>query len=178
MFAMFKNRQENLYPMSRDRTFAVLLAVAEAQGKVVDSDPKAGTLRFKMKAGIRPFRCKVKIVANEQGTLASLEGKSDDIWGHGAKIGIENYLDAVDAYIAQHAPAPIGAQGYATTTPQEFDGSVAGQSHLGASGQVAAPATEQKTRKQQRRTKKRMLWYAVQWIFFIGVIILIVSFIG
>lgn len=88
--------RELTYDKEPEATFNDLRRALETVGKVQEADPESFFLRGSTRFGLQKVRLKISIARSDQGSTVSINALADDVWGMGAKKGIERLIRALN----------------------------------------------------------------------------------
>jgi hypothetical protein len=75
-----------------DRATAAMAKV----GKVIEVDPQDRFLRGSTRYGLQKVRLKITIEQDGADSLVTIDALADDVWGKGARSGIEKLRNALE----------------------------------------------------------------------------------
>jgi len=93
--AFGKITQEISYNQSTDKTLEDLKEALSRIGKVKSVDPDALLIKGKTRFGLQTVKIEATINGDDENSVISFVGKSDDIKGVGAKKGLEHLIETM-----------------------------------------------------------------------------------
>ena len=84
------------YGKRPELAFEDLRQALSAIGKVEEADPEAMFLRGRTRFGLQRVRIKLRVASSVHGSTISIHALADDLWGMGAKKGIDKLITALE----------------------------------------------------------------------------------
>jgi len=75
--------------------FAMCQKAGDSIGSVLECNPLTNSLTVKTRYGLQSVKLRISLKPQEGGTLISFVGAGDDIWGGGARKGIDKFIAAL-----------------------------------------------------------------------------------
>lgn len=84
------------YGKSPEAAFNDLHRALRSIGKIEEADPEALFLRGTTRFGLQKVRLKMSVAPSDHGSTISIHALADDVWGKGAKKGIDKLIEALN----------------------------------------------------------------------------------
>ncbi|MFA5234056.1 MAG: hypothetical protein WC390_06605 [Sulfurimonas sp.] len=82
------------------QSFVLCCNTADQIGRLQESNQVLNMLIVKTRYGFQSVKLRINLCPHEGGTMVSIQGASDDIWGGGARRGIDKFVAALSEQTA------------------------------------------------------------------------------
>lgn len=90
-----QTERELFIPLDREAALTAVCRAGNAIGSVLESSPMLGTAMIRTRYGLQSVKVRVAVLPEPNGCRLSIGGAGDDIWGGGARKGIDKFLRAL-----------------------------------------------------------------------------------
>ncbi len=81
------------------KVLAILEKAINKVGSVIESNKKTYTLIAQTRYGLQTVKIRISLVPKDTGTIINFNGASDDIWGAGARKGIDKIINELNTLL-------------------------------------------------------------------------------